>query len=88
MNRNQVNFKNLYDAKIQALALAKFYNMGRHIVYKKADGTYYVQFDECKVRDGVDESDIIYEACSNCNSGTQDYTTCKKEAIEEINLDY
>ena len=31
MNRNQVNFKNLYDAKIQALALAKFYNMGRHI---------------------------------------------------------
>lgn len=83
MNRNQKNFKSLFDAKVQALALADFYAIGRHVVYKVGDH-YEVRFDEAKTRDGVDESDILFQAHSHCNSGTRSYRECRDAAEAQI----
>lgn len=80
MNRNTVNFKEFKDACIQATALANFYSKGRFCVYKKAEKHFIVAYDECKERNGVDESDILFQAVSNCNSGTKSYSECRKNA--------
>lgn len=82
MNRKQMNFKTLYMAKIQAIALSMFYPNGRWLVYENADG-YHLSYDECKVRDGVPEISV-FQAASNCNSGTLDYSVCRKIAEEKL----
>ena len=86
MNRRQVNFKSLFEAKVQALALADFYPNGRWCVYETETG-YRVAFDECKTRDGVDESEIIFQAHSNCNSGTREYVECRNDAEQRVMME-
>lgn len=86
MNRKQINFDNLFDAKVQALALADFYEGGRWCVYETKTG-YRVVWDECKTRDGVDESDIIFEADSSCNSGTREYVECRNDAEQRVMME-
>ena len=87
MIRTQVNFSDFSSACIQAMALSNFYNKGRWCVYAVKNG-YRVVFDECKVRDGIDESDILFEAESNCNSETKDYITCRDAAFKSyFNID-
>ena len=86
MNRKQINFKSLFEAKVQAVGLANFYVGGRWCVYKSCNG-YRVVFDECKIRDGVDESDILFQAHSNCNSGTREYTECRNAAEERLMME-
>lgn len=82
-NSRQRKFKELEDAKIQAIALSLYYTDGRWKVYQRADKTYFVQWDECKVRDGV-EDDFIFSSDSNCNSGTWDYRYAKIAAAKEV----
>ena len=86
MNRKQINFDNLFDAKVQALALADFYPHGRWCVYSSSGG-YRVAFDECAVRDGVDESEIIFQASSHCNSGTREYVECRNDAEQRVMME-
>lgn len=83
MNRRQVNFNSFFEAKVQALALADFYPNGRWCVYETETG-YRVAFDECKTRDGVDESEILFQAHSNCNSGTREYVECRNSAEQRL----
>ena len=82
-NRNQMTFTDLDDAKIQAIALSMCNNDGRWKVYRCKYGKYHVQYDECKVRDGVDD-DFIFESCSDCNSGTWEYRDAKIAAAKKL----
>ena len=84
MNRNQKNFKSYRQACIQAIALANFYPDGRWCVYKKSAKHYIVCFDECRYRDGVDESDMLFHYNSHCNSGTQSYKECREYAEHAV----
>lgn len=75
---NKMTFDNLYEATIAACAHAEYHVNGRFLVYQLKKNKYYVQYDFCKVRDGVDESDVLAQFCTHCNSGTVSW----KEAVE------
>jgi hypothetical protein len=86
MNINKRTFDNVSDAIIQDRALSLYYPNGRWIVFCDKDGNYRVQADECLIRDGVDESHIIYQARSNCNSGTYSWKESVNIAENEIDF--
>lgn len=84
MNINKRLFDNISDAKIMAKALSLRYSSGRWIVFRDKKGNYKIQADECLVRDGVDESHVIYLARSNCNSGTYSWKESVNIAENEV----
>ena len=75
---NKMTFDNLYEATVAACAQAEYAMGGRFLVYQLTSNKYRVQYDSCKVRDGVDESDVLAEFWTHCNSGTVSW----KEAVE------
>lgn len=83
---NKVYFETYTDACISARAQADYYPTGRFIVRKIHSDRYKVVWDECKVRDGVDESDHLSEYWTHCGSGTVSWKTAVENAtIEEAN---
>lgn len=84
MNINKRLFNNVSDAKIMAKALSLRYLGGKWIVFRDKKGNYKVQADECLVRAGVDESHVIYQVRTNCNSGTYTWKECVSIAENEI----
>lgn len=58
---NKMTFDNLYEATVAACAQAEYAMGGRFLVYQLKSNKYRVQYDSCKVRDGVDESDVLAE---------------------------
>ena len=84
MNRRQVNFKSFFEAKVQAMA--DYYPIGMWCVYETGTG-YRVKWDACKTRDGVDESEILFQAHSNCNSGTREYVECRNDAEQRVMME-
>lgn len=74
VDENTRRFRNRLDAELQASILAESVPGGRWYVTRQGRiGDFEVRFDECKVRDGADESEILFEAPSHCNSGVRNY---------------
>lgn len=81
---NKMTFDNLYEATIAARAQAEYHVNGRFLVYQLKKNKYYVQYDFCKVRDGVDESDVLAQFCTHCNSGTVSWKKAVEIAYREV----
>lgn len=81
---NKIYFKTLAEAETAACAQANYFVGGRFLVYQLAKNKYYVQYDPCKVRDGVDESDVLAEYCTHCNSGTMSWKEALQDASQEV----
>lgn len=72
MVKDKSFFRTLAGAKLQCDALAAITDRGRWYVIPKGK-RFEVRWDECAVRDGVDESERIYQATCQCRDGNHDY---------------
>ena len=81
VNRNQRAFSSRGDAETMAMALADFSARGGRFLVIDAGAKHKVVWDECKVRDGVNEGEVVYEVSTNCNSGTLSWRECYEGAF-------
>lgn len=79
--RNQMNFVGddaISIAVLQAQALANFFpGSGRFLVYQISDTEAKIAYDECAIREGIEETHV-FEKAQHINSGCKTWKECRE----------